>query len=359
MRKIRLFAICIISMVALTLTACDKKEEIVEEAVEVVETEEVNMFGLTGEEQKMYAEYAAGVLMKYNAGTNNRVLEGQKLIQQEAKEDAAREQALRREQLAAEYEKGKNTNKKENTSSDSPNSSSTGVSSGVSYISDMASVAGMNDFSIRYMGCEITDSYPKAGDDLFMAMDATAGKVLLVAEFEVTNNSAETKNFDMFSNQGKFKLKINGKNYKSQYTLLLNDLSMYKGQLEANESVATVLIFEIPQTEAVNQGDMTLAITIDGNTEYMSLSGNVSSDVDVDVDVLEENVAEDEDTVAVENDENEAEDDVTESVEEEEEVSDLAEEYMEALEAMESDTIYEGTVNGSSGNVTVVGSKGN
>ena len=32
---------------------------------------------------------------------------------------------------------------------------------------------------------------------------------------------------------------------------------------------------------------------------------------------------------------------------------------MEALEAMESDTIYEGTVDGSSGNVTVVGSKGN
>ena len=43
---------------------------------------------LWDEEQKMYAEYAAGVLMKYNAGTNNRVLEGQKLIQQEAKEEA-------------------------------------------------------------------------------------------------------------------------------------------------------------------------------------------------------------------------------------------------------------------------------
>ena len=132
---------------------------------------------------------------------------------------------------------------------------------------------------------------------------------------------------------------------------------MYKGQLEANESVDTVLIFEIPQTEAGNSGDMTLAITIDGNTEYMSLSGNVSSDVDVDA--WEEGVAEGEDAVAVEDNGNEAEDSDTVSDEDDEEVSDLAEEYMDALEALESDNVYEGTADGSSANVTVVGSNRN
>ena len=350
MRKIRLFSLLIIGMMAFTLSACNKKEEVVEV---IAETEEVNMFGLTDEEQKMYAEYAAGVLMKYNAGTNNRVLEGQKLVQQEAKEAAAREQALRREQLAAEYEKGKNSNKKENTTS---GSSSGGASASVSYISDMASAAGMDDFSIQYVGCEITDSYPKDGDDMFMAMDATNGKVLLVAEFQVRNNSSEAKNFDMFSNQGKFKLKVNGKGYKSQYTLLLNDLSMYKGKLEGGECVETVLIFEIPQSAAESIGNMTLAITINGNTEYMSLSGNVSSDVDTDV--WQEEMSEEQDTQDAEHEE-ETEDASVEMTEDDEEMSDLAEEYMDALEAMESGTIYEGTVNGSSGNVTVVGSNRN
>ena len=76
------------------LIGCSKKEE---EVVAVVETEEENMFGLTESEQKMYAEYAAGALMKYNAGTDMRVLEGQTLINQEAKEQAEREQAARRE----------------------------------------------------------------------------------------------------------------------------------------------------------------------------------------------------------------------------------------------------------------------
>ena len=104
MKKNILFSFVSVCMLATVLTACGKKEEVVETIEQV---EEVNMFGLTDEEQKLYAEYAAGVLMKYNAGTNNRVLEGQKLIQAEAKETAQREQAARREQLAAEYEANK------------------------------------------------------------------------------------------------------------------------------------------------------------------------------------------------------------------------------------------------------------
>ena len=49
--------------------------------------------------------------MKYNAGSNMRVLEGQKLINQEAKEKAAKEQAEKRAQAAAEYEANKKNNK--------------------------------------------------------------------------------------------------------------------------------------------------------------------------------------------------------------------------------------------------------
>ena len=81
--------------------------------VQKINSYEPEIQNLTDEEQKMYAEYAAGVLMKYNAGSNNRVLKGQKLIQVEAKEEAQAQQAARREQLAAEYEANKKD--KENT----------------------------------------------------------------------------------------------------------------------------------------------------------------------------------------------------------------------------------------------------
>ena len=128
------FIICIFSVM---LVGC-KKEEVV--TVEV-QTEEENMFGLTESEQKMYAEYAAGALMKYNAGSNMRVLEGQKLVQQEAKEQAAKEQAEKRAQLAAEYEANKNSNSgKDNNANKNNGSSSSGTNQGtsVSYISDMS-----------------------------------------------------------------------------------------------------------------------------------------------------------------------------------------------------------------------------
>lgn len=270
MKKNKLASLLIISFASVMLIGCKKEEAVVEVEVEV-ETEEENMFGLTEDEQKMYAEYAAGVLMKYNAGTNMRVLEGQTLRNQEAKEEAAREQAARREQLAAEYASNKNdSSKKENQSSKGESSS---ASQGISYISDMSAATGNNAFTVTYAGYEVTDSYPNSGDDILMAIDAGQGKLLLVTKFLVTNVSGQTENFDMFSKQAKFKVNINGTGYKSQYTLLLDDLSMYKGDVDAGTTIDTVLVFEIPEGVASNINDMELSITIDGTINTMQLRG--------------------------------------------------------------------------------------
>ena len=80
MKKSKIIFFLIICILVTVLTGCSKKEA---EDIVSIEVEEENMFGLTESEQMMYAEYAAGVLMKYNAGSNMRVLEGQKLINQE------------------------------------------------------------------------------------------------------------------------------------------------------------------------------------------------------------------------------------------------------------------------------------
>ena len=272
MSKNKLVSFLIVCMCSTMVIGCNKeKEETVTEVV--IETEEKNMFGLTETEQKMYAEYAAGVLMKYNAGSNMRVLEGQKLINQEAKEEAAREQAARREQLAAEYAANKSqSNKTENQTSGSGTSGSS-QESGVSYVSDMAVATGMNSFTITYSGYEITDSYPSSGEDMLLAIDAGQEKTLLITKFLVSNISGQMENFDMFSKQAKFKVNLNGANYKAQYTLLLDDLSMYKGDIEAGAIVDTVLVFEIPESVASNLGDMVLSVTTEDGTSSMRLRG--------------------------------------------------------------------------------------
>lgn len=270
MKKSKIIFFLIICILVTVLTGCSKKEA---EDIVSVEVEEENMFGLTESEQMMYAEYAAGVLMKHNAGSDMRVLEGQKLINQEKKEQAAREQEERRQQLAAEYEANKKNDSNKNGSSNSDGSGGSSEGSGISYISDMAQATGMNAFSIVYDGYEVTDSYPNSGEDILMAMDATNGKLLMVTKYKVTNIVDQTENLDMFSKQAKFKLKLNGKSYKSQYTLLLDDLSMYKGDIDAGETIEGVLIFEIPEAEATNVNDMLLSVSVDGESSSMQLQG--------------------------------------------------------------------------------------
>lgn len=359
MKKNIFISFLIICTLSTMLIGCGKKEE---EMIAVVENEEEDMFGLTESEQKMYAEYAAGALMKYNAGTDMRILEGQTLVNQEAKEQAEREQAAKREQLAAEYEANKKNNSNKNdasASSSSSGSSGSSEGSGVNYISDMSQATGTDAFSIIYDGYEITDSYPNSGDDILMAMDATSGKLLMVTKYKVTNISGQTENFDMFSKQGKFKLNLNGKSYKSQYTLLLDDLSMYKGDLEAGETMEGVLIFEIPETEASNINEMVLSITVDGNVNSMQLYGGSSvmwtesvEPIEIDTELNSEqeemdNALNSEDIMNSESNAENMEDS---------EYNDLAEEYLNAIEA-ESEELSNSNENG--GNVTVVGSNRN
>lgn len=269
MKKCNIISIIILSMLSILLVGCKKEET--EAVIEIEAEEEENMFGLTESEQKMYAEYAAGVLMRYNAGTNMRVLEGQVLQNQEAKEQAAREQAAKREQLAAEYAANKNdAEKKENESSKGETSDS---SQGISYINDMAAATGANSFTITYSGYEITDSYPSSGEDVLMAIDAPRGKLLLVTKFLVSNVSGQTEDFDMFSKQPKFKVNVDGNSYKSQYTLLLDDLSMYKGDVEAGAVMENVLVFEVPESVAANVNNMELTVTVGDKVSTMQLSG--------------------------------------------------------------------------------------
>jgi len=333
--KKRNLSLILLCSFALALTGCNKgdKTENGDVVVETQTPEEIDEtgFGITLEEQRLCAEYAAGVLMKYNAGSNMRVLEGKKLVQMDAKEQAKKAQEEKREQLAAEYQANKKQNssqKEEQTSSNG--SSSSDVTPTISYINDMSTATGTDAFSIQYDGYEITDSY-SGEEGEFFAIEAVKGKVLLVAKFAVTNISGQTENFNMYSNQGKYRLHLNDGSYKAQQTLLLNDLSMYKGDVESGATMETVLVFEVPQEKVASVDKMELSITIGDEVNTMLLQGG-NSLVNVSEEIKEETG------------------------------SDLAEEYEAALQAEEEamnnavEMDEEETEESSGGNVTTVGS---
>jgi len=150
--KNRKISLMLLFSFALTLTGCNKEENIQNQnQVVVTETpEEIDEtgFGITLEEQRMCAEYAAGVLMKYNAGSNMRVLEGMKLQNMEAKEQAQKAQEEKREQLAAEYQANKKESSEEKSNKDnSLGNSSSDSAAAISYISDMSVATGTDAFS--------------------------------------------------------------------------------------------------------------------------------------------------------------------------------------------------------------------
>ena len=313
--------ICLIFLFSFTLalTGCNKKEDI--QNTEVI-TDETG-FGITLEEQKMCAEYAAGVLMKYNAGSNMRVLEGKNLEIKEAEEQVKKAQEEKRQQLADEFEANK---KKDTESSKENNSGSTSGSSAtsVSYIDDMSVVTGTDSFSIQYNGYEIAESYSGAEEDDFFAVDAVPGKSLLITKFAVTNIASQTETLDMHSVNGKYRMNLNGENFKAHQTLLLNDLTMYRDEMESGETVETVLVFEVPQESVSSIDKMELVITVGDEINTMLLRGETGS---------------------------------VSTIQKVEETTDLAEEYEAALleeEAAFEEMDFEEESTG--GNVTVVGS---
>lgn len=220
-----------------------------------------SMVELTEQEQDLIAEYSVSLLMQYSSGNGNRLLSGNNLYYLGQEEDRKKEIERRRKEAAAEYAASQKE-ASSSTSDGSGNGSGSKQEATPTYISDLGGFFGLPEFSIVSSRHELLNSYPEdtGRDDMFMAMDATAGNKLLVLHFDVNNISGADADLDMFSKQAKFRLQIDGMDsIGSQYTLLLDDLSMYKGIVPAGTGGDLVLIFEVPESAQGSLGSMVLS----------------------------------------------------------------------------------------------------
>ncbi len=135
---------------------------------------------------------------------------------------------------------------------------------------ELAAAIGIPDFQVSYIDYEICDIYPEQeSDELVFSMQAQEGHDLLILHFDLTNPAAETANCDVVTKAPLFRAMINGNRVNSQTTILLNDLAVYSGMLEANETVDTVLVFEIEESTAANLDTLSLLIVAnDGDFTY-------------------------------------------------------------------------------------------
>ncbi len=194
---------------------------------------------LTQEENDIIAEYAVGLLLKYDKYYNSR------LVDLSAYE----------EQQEIEQNEPEESNTPEEESMPEDNNELSQSDSNVEEVIEQASTIeefyGIEGFSFQYVGCELKTEYPDMAEDsadAYFAVQATPGTQLLVLKYQVNNYSGADRELDMLSYGLRTRVAVNGESSKSTLsTMLLNDLHTYKGFVGANDSTELVLIIEVPE----------------------------------------------------------------------------------------------------------------
>ena len=196
---------------------------------------------LTEEESQRVGEYAAVTLLKYDASNRSRLVDPEMVIAKLEKE-AAREAAKAAQEEAEAEETG-----------------STGTTEVTMPTAQEDITASMEDFfglpegvSITYEDYMLTDSYPEDGaTDEYFALDASAGKKLLVLRFHLTNGTEQEEKIDLLNTNSRYIITVNDSIRANALTTMLpNDMSTYAETLEPGQSQELVLLLEVNEDVA-------------------------------------------------------------------------------------------------------------
>lgn len=202
---------------------------------------------LTQEETDLIAEYAAGLLLKYDSGQSNR------LVDTSGYDEEIEEEALEPETEESEEEPD---SEEATTVVDVSQDEETEPT-----VSSVEEYYGVPNVMITYTGYEVTDSYPPSSeeDNLVFSMDASAGTQLLVLKFNAQNLSGEDQSLNLLGYGARFRVSVNGESSKGALaTMLVNDMQTYNDVIPASSSVELVSIVEIPQGTNVGSIDFIL-----------------------------------------------------------------------------------------------------
>lgn len=202
---------------------------------------------LTQEETELIAEYAAGILLKYDSGQSNRLVD-----------TSGYDEEIEEEESAPESEEPEEEPELEEVTTVVDVSQDEETEPAVSSVEEYY---GVPNVMITYTGYEVTDSYPPSSeeDDLVFSMDASAGTQLLVLKFNAQNLSGEDQSLNMLGYGARFRVSVNGESSKGALaTMLVNDMQTYNDVISASSSVELVSIVEIPQGTNVGSIDFIL-----------------------------------------------------------------------------------------------------
>ena len=231
---------------------------------------------LTEDESKQIVNYSTNVLNDHNTAVKGSL---QNLSKTDLRDIVIKDDPgiideieAAKEEATAEAEEKK---KGDSSSSGAPEESAEEESGPMEVQdADLASIIGLEGFSVSYAGHDILDSYPnesESGNQMVFSIEpATANDKLLILYFDVTNTGDTEADCDIISLQPRFRFSSGGKVQSFLTTLLLDDLSTLSVHLAPGESTRAVLAAEVSNEKAESLSDLTLIIMgEEGNTEVL------------------------------------------------------------------------------------------
>ena len=224
-----------------------------------------SMPDMTEEQSELVAEYAADMLLKYSPNYHYRIADEEEVASAEAEMETSQEEETTQEESQPSQDLSQ-TGSGETVSV----GAETSVEDGSEY--DLATFFGMEQFSIRYASCEITDAYPKAESGAGFSVTAPQGNNLLVLHFAVENLGEEAAQCDLFDQISKVTVNVNDAGYvQALSTLLTNDLTTYMEDVPAGEVADAVVAVPVEQTDLDEIQTAVMRITTQDSVVNISL----------------------------------------------------------------------------------------
>ena len=178
---------------------------------------------LSDKEEAMIAEYAASLLLKYDANYQYKLLSREEL-----------------NMISEEETKPSNPVDSDQPSTEKPTNSNIGNIT-------LEEALKLEGFTLKYIGYEVVGSYPsEINNNSLFVMRALEGTKLFIMRFELKNITDNSIELNMMEKDVNFRGVVNNDNrYNAQLTLLLNALNTYQGTVKSNESKELVLVFQV------------------------------------------------------------------------------------------------------------------
>jgi hypothetical protein len=213
---------------------------------------------LTDEQNRVIAEYAADLLLKYdrayqgryedtNTSTDDTDVEEvtETTTSEELTEETTTEEPTT--EALTESTTEENTETEVDSTEDSDTEDDTIPPSVSDNVTDIAEIVGIQGMSIVYNKCMFLDRYPSLDQDgTFIYLDADPGYKLVVVKFDIINQSSQPIKVDLLNTDIAYRLVMNQTKAASpMLTILMDDLGTFNNTVPANSEQSAVLVFQM------------------------------------------------------------------------------------------------------------------